>query len=191
MADEDFEAVNNDKFDMNKYPETRSFAANGFRLEQGEGMIYPIVDWNKLGAFFVNRVTPPMKNYIEQSITEQKELMWDDGGLIIPVERIADRAAWWEQFNKSNPYFVRSEETQNHQRGMLSALIWGADNTPAFNYEDQTLTEEFKKAWAYTLQKYPGTETAKAVKEISDLMTTEGGKKTKKVEEAMQKYVAQ
>lgn len=188
-TDDDFDAVNNNKFDMNKYPETRAFAAAGFGLSQGEGSIFPIVDWNKLGAFFLNRVTPPMKSYIEEITIEKNTPMWDDGGITIPIEQIADHGAFWENFNKANPYFVRGDEAKMLQRSMVWTLIWGADNTPAFSYDDQTLTEDFKKAWAYTLQKYSGTEIAKAVKEVSDLLAAEGGKKTKKVEDLMQKYV--
>ncbi len=187
-SDADYEALAKETFDMKKYPGTKTLAESGFRLEEGEGMIFPIVDWAKLGAVFIGKVTPPMKNYIEQSILEQKENLWSDGGIIIPLEQVADRAAWWEKFNQANPFFVRSEETQNSQHGLLFLLICGVDNTPVFDSENETVTEDFKKVWAYIQQKYAGTELGKSVKEMSDLVAAEGGKRTKKVEALMQKY---
>lgn len=190
-ADADYIAIDEEKFEMSKYPLTKQIAENGFRLEVGEGMIFPIADWSKLGAFFAAKITPPMKNYLEQNIAEQKDQMWSDGGIIIPLEKVADRAAWWEKFNQINPYFVRSEETQNSQHGLLFMLICGADNTPVFDFESGGVSEEFKKAWAYVQQNYAGTELGKAVKEMTDLVAAEGGKRSKKVEALMEKYMTQ
>jgi hypothetical protein len=190
-ADSDYEAISKESFDMNKYPATKSIAENGFHLVEGEGMIFPVVDWQKLGAFFATKVSPPMKNYLEQNIAEQKKRLWSDGGIMIPLEEVADRAAWWEKFNQANPYFVRSEESRNAQESLLFLLIFGADNTPAFNYEDQMVTEDFKKAWAYVQQKYAGTSLGKSITEMADLVAAEGGKKTKKVEALMEKYMTE
>jgi hypothetical protein len=190
-ADADYEAISKETFDMKKYPGTKTLAENGFCLAQGEGMVFPVSDWSKFGAFFANKVTPPMKNYLEQSIREQKEQMWDDNGIIIPLEQVVDRAAWWENFNKANPYFVRSEEAQNAQHSLLFMMICGANNTPVFAGETETVSEEYKKAWAYAQTKYAGTELGRSVKEMADLVTAEGGKRTKKVQDLMEKYMTE
>ena len=186
----DYEAITNETFDMNKYPATKILAENGFKLAQGEGMVFPVVDLSKLGAAFATKVTPPMKNYVEQSILEQKDMILDDDGIVIPLEQVADRAAWWEKFNLANPYFVLSEETQNAQHSLLFFLICGANNTPVFQGENELVSEDFKKAWAYVQQKYAETELGRSVKEMSDLVTTSGGKRTQKVNALMEKYLA-
>ena len=188
-TDVEYSAIDEDKFDVNKYPATRQLAENGFRLEVGEGMVFPIVDWTKLSAAFATKVTPPMKNYLEETSKEQNDRMWDDGGIVIPLEEVADRAVWWEKFNRSNPYFVRSEESKNTQKGLIFMMICGADNTPVFQGEKLTLSEDFKKAWAYVQQKYVGTELGKSVKEMADLVAAEGNQKTPKVDALMQKYM--
>lgn len=188
-TDSDYIAISDGKFDLNKYPATKQIAENGFRLETGEGMVFPVVDWGKFGASFATRVTPPMKTYLERSIAERNEIMWSDGGIIIPLEKVADRAAWWEQFNKANPYFVRHEETRDNFRGLVFMLVCGADNTPVFEWESQAVTEEYKKVWAYVQQKYAGTELGKSVKEMSDLVAAEGGKRTEKVDAFLEKHM--
>lgn len=187
----DYQAVEKETFNMKQYPATQALALNGFRLEQGEGTIFPVTEWAKFGDFFGTKVTPAMKNYIEQSIAEQKNLISDDGGIVITLESVADRAAWWEKFNQANPYFVRSEETQNNQHGLIFTLICGANNTPVFTGEPEAVSADFQKAWVYVQQKYAGTELGRAVKEMADLVAAEGGKRSKKVDTLMQRFMAE
>ncbi len=187
-TDEDYEAIRTEKFDSNKYPLTKSLMANGFRLELGEGMVFPIVDWAQLANFFASKVTPPMKVYILQNLAEQKESAYDDGGIIIGLDTLAERAIFWEKFNQQNPYFVRNYQTIESERWLRLVMVNGSDNTPVFDYENQTVSEEFKKVWALILTKYPGSKLAKDVKSISDLVASEGGKRTKKVEDWQIKY---
>lgn len=181
--DADYEAIYRKKFDMNKYPLTRSFAESGFRFETGEGAIFPIVDLAKLADFFAEKVTPPMKQFIQQNVNEQKEQLGEDGGIIIPLEQVADRAAWWEKFNNDNPYFLLSHESKLNEHNMTLTLISGSNNTPVFDYETQAIDAGYKKAWEYVQQKYAGTRIAKRVKEFADLCATEGWKKSEKIEQ--------
>lgn len=187
-TEQDYKDLFESKFDMNKYPDTKALGENGFRLATGEGMVFPIVDWNQLSAFFSGKVTAPMGVYLREKTAENNQSMYSDGGIIVPLTQIADRAATWEKFNKDNPYFVRQEQTQESERWMRLVMVNGADNTPIFEYESQIITEDFKKVWAYIAEKYPGTKLASVTKEIADLAAAEGWKRTKKVEDWQLKY---
>jgi hypothetical protein len=151
-------------------------------------MIYPIVDWAKLADFFSTKVTPPMKEYILQNVVEQKDNAYDDGGIVIGMDTIADWAAFWEKFNKMNPYFVRSYETTDSERWQRHTVLVGSDNTPCYDFETQAIRDDFKKVWAYAQQKYPGTKLAKDAKELADLCAAEGWKRSKKVEDWQTNY---
>ena len=185
---EDYEAIANHKFDMGKNPVTQSLAENGFELAQGEGMVFPVVDWNRLQAFFGAKVTPAMKVYLDQEVKEGDQPAWDDGGIIISLEELADRAAFWEKFNRENPHFALTEETKESERWTRLVLVSGADNTPIYNSENQDITNDYKSVWAYIQQKYPGTKLAGSTKEIADLCAAEGWKRTKKVEDWQMKF---
>jgi hypothetical protein len=187
-TDQDYMDIHDNKFDMNRYPATKPLAENGFRLATGEGMVFPVVDWNQLSAFFSGKVTGPMAVYIKEETTESNETMYNDGGIIVPLQEIADRAAAWEKFNKDNPYFVRKEETLESERWMRLIMVNGSDNTPTFDYETQMIRDDFKNAWVYIAQKYPGTQLAAVTKELSDLCASEGWKRTKKVEDWQVKF---
>lgn len=187
-TDQDYMDIHDNKFDMNRYPATKPLAENGFRLATGEGMVFPVVDWNQLSAFFSGKVTASMATYLKEETTENNETMYNDGGIIVPLQEIADRAASWEKFNKDNPYFVRKEETIESERWMRLIMVNGSDNTPTFDYESQMIREDFKNVWVYIAQKYPGTQLAAVTKELSDLCASEGWKRTKKVEDWQVKF---
>lgn len=187
--DEDYAAIYENKFDMNKYPVTKSLAENGFVLESAEGMVFPLVDWDKLGAFFGPKVSASMKSFLDEEMLEKQNTDSEDGGLIIPIQQIADRAVFWEKFNQANPYFILRYETLESQRWMLIVLLNGMDNTPMSDYETKNVLEEYKKAWAYVQEKYPGTLVASKCKEISDLCLAEGWKRTQRVEDWQTKAV--
>lgn len=187
-SDEDYQAIDANRFVMNKYPIAKELGSNGFRLYTGEGLVFPVVDWNKLSSFFATKVTPPMKIYLLQTAMEKTENFMNDGGFSIPMEQVADRAVFWEKFNQEHPDFVLREETRESQQWLRHGLTNGADNTPVFDYETKAVREEFTKMWKYVQEKYPGTAAARRVKEFSDMIAAEGGKLTNKVEDLRQKY---
>jgi hypothetical protein len=190
-ADTDYEAIYKNTFDATKYPVTKNLAENGFGIATGEGMVFPVTDWSKLRDFFAPKTTPAMKAFIEQHTAEENTPMYEDGGLIVPIEKVAERAVFWEKFNQLNPDFVLNEQTKESQMWMRNVILNGADNTPMYEYESQTVNEEYKKTWADIQQKYPGTELARQVKQVADLCAAEGWKRTKKVEDLQMKLLEQ
>jgi hypothetical protein len=187
----DFDAIYEDKFDMNKYPLTKSFAENGFRLESGEGMVFPISDWQRLHDFFTGKITPVLQSYLDQDLMERKALDSDDGGLMIPLADMADRAIFWEKFNKDNPYFVMADRTKISEQWMRAVVISGMDNTPMYSGETKAIEKEFKDTWAAVQQKYPGTQLAQKCKEIADICAANSWKYTDKVEQWHINFVEQ
>ena len=181
-TEEDYRAIQKDQFDLQKYPESRAFHQNGFRLEVGEGNVYPVADWQRLYDFFGPKVSPVMKRYLDQEVVEKREVETEDAGIVIPIEQIAERAVFWERFNLENPTFVLSDQTQISARWTRELLFFGADNTPLFDFETKQIQPEFKAAWQLVQEKYPGTQVAQKCKEISALCAANGWKYTKEIE---------
>jgi hypothetical protein len=179
----DFEEIENRRFDVGKNPTTKSLSESGFALAQGEGMVFPVVDWNRLQTFFGAKVTPTMKKFMDQRVLENNKQAWEDGGIILPLEAIADRAAFWEKFNRENPHFVLGAETSESERWMRLVLVCGADNTPTYDYETREIGGDYKKVWTYIQQQYPGTKLAASATLIEGLCKAEGWKRTRKVED--------
>jgi hypothetical protein len=185
---EDYEAVAANRFDMNTYPITQKLAENGFTLAVGEGSVFPVPDMRRLHDFFVAKVTPPMKEYILQELLEFEHQAYSDGGIIIPLEQLADRAIFWEKFNQQHPYFLMMEQTKESQKWTAHSILRGDNNTPFYYSEDKKIIEDFKKVWTYVIQKYPETDLGKNVRELFAVCEAEGWKYTEKVEKVSLKY---
>lgn len=190
-TEDDQNLIYQGQFNLEKYPLTQHLSVCGFRLQIAEGSIFAIADFRDFEDFFAGNVTPGMKNYLQQIRKEQDKTAFDDGGIVIPLEELADRAAFWEKFNQEQPYFVLSEETQMSQQWTLEALMNGANNTPAFEYESNKLNEDFKKAWTYAASHYSNLKVGKSAKKLLDLVASEGNKKTKKVEDFLASFQSQ
>lgn len=172
-----------DRFNHDKYPTTALFAANGFRMVFGEGSIFPVVNWSKFQDYFGPRVTQPMQMFINQRTAQQNVPMYDDGGLLIPLEKVADVAVFWEKFNRNNPYFPLGEQCRESERWLRIVLTCGSDNTPVFSSETETVGENFRSAWEYIQQAYPNSSLAKLTRQMADLCAAEGWKRTQKVQD--------
>ncbi len=177
----DAQAVYKGHFDYSKYPITDSLYQNGFRLAWGEGMFFPVVNWERLREFFGPRVSPAMQRYIAQRTEEYKHPIYNDGAIVVPLEAIAEMAVWWENFNRRYPYFVRRQEARESEHWLRLVLLNGVNNTPVFSSETEEVSQAYRSAWEYTLQRHPKTELARRVKEMADLCAAEGWKRTEKV----------
>jgi hypothetical protein len=187
FTDEDYSAIYENRFDMNKYPITKQAQTNGFTVETTEGMVFPITDWARLYQFFASKVGPAFKAYLDQEQIEKRDPESSDGGLAITLEELVKRAAFWEKFNKDNPHFVLNDITIESEKWTAFALTNGMDNSPIYDYETETITPEFKAAWANIQQQYPGTKLAAKCKEFSDLCARYNWKKTPEVQAWMEK----
>ncbi|MBL7795314.1 MAG: hypothetical protein JNJ90_02330 [Saprospiraceae bacterium] len=183
-SDEDLNRVYENKYDMGKSPVTKTLDAAGFRLATAEGMIFPVVDRKKLLDFFGKNVTPGMKQYIEQNWIELAEPSMSDAHIAIELEQLADRGIFWENFNKTNPWFVRKDETAEHEAWVRLSMINGL----IFNEETGEAYPEYVKVWAYIQQKYPDSQLGKDVAAFTRLLAAEGNKKTQKVADFQDEY---
>ncbi len=172
-----------DRFNHDKYPATALLAANGFRLVFGEGSIFPVANWSKFQDYFGPRATHSMQKFINQRTAQQNAPMYDDGGLLIPLEKVSDVAVFWEKFNQENPHFPLGDQCRESERWLRIVLTSGSDNTPVFSNETQTVGEDFRSAWDYIQQTHPNTELAKLTKQMADICAAEGWKRTQKVQD--------
>jgi len=172
-----------DRFNHDKYPTTAQLAANGFRLVFGEGAIFPVVNWGRFQDYFGPRATHPLQKFINQRTAQQNTPMYDDGGLLIPLEKVADVAVFWEKFNRENPHFPLGDQCRESERWLRIVLTSGSDNTPVFSNETQTVGEDFRSVWDYIQQAHPNTELAKLTKQMAELCAAEGWKRTPKVQD--------
>jgi hypothetical protein len=180
-TDKEYESIWKKKYDMNSRPETSTLARNGFALATGEGMVWPVADISRMKVFFAPKGTPALKAYMDMEETEFIKPAYTDGGIIIPLEELADRAVAKERFIDQYPYFPFRQQLEYSENWTQFELVVGADNTPAFNYETYEIEPDFEKVWAYILKKYPDTRLADRLRKTQALIAANGGKFTDEV----------
>jgi len=136
---------------------------NGFRVGEEEGMCYIQQDRDFVATWFYNYVSPVMKKYLIQLNKENKLIYMEDAGITINYDELVDRALWWEQFVKNQPYFIAKKSAVANQRTYLTLLIEGSDNTWVMDPETKKLDDYFKKAYADVENKSPSSDVGKTV----------------------------
>jgi len=169
-------------FDLNTFPETKQLAEGGFLLMAAEGSVFPEVNYRTLSMLFSGKLSPSLQAYYDQTAKETDKPVWDDGGIILPLPEIADRAAWWERFTKDNPTFVQREAARFNAAYLIHSITNGGDNTPIFDYEKEEIAPEFRAVWKTVQQKYPGTRLAEMCGRIEKAAEASNWKMTPEVE---------
>jgi hypothetical protein len=185
--EEDYMAIFENKFPMDKYPYTKLLAASGFTLGSAEGMVFPIVDWRALKGFFQGKVTAPMQQFVDQSLLESEDPAFSDAHLAITDEQLVDRAIFWEKFNQANPNFPKPD-AQESGRWLPLAIINGDAGLGNRDYDTKEISPDVKKIWEYVMKKYPSSQLANKVKEIYELCKAEDWKYSDKVEQWGNEY---
>lgn len=120
---------------------------SGFKIETAEGMYFPVVDYS---AYLKYReaVTPDIAAYINIMAVEADKTPAKDGALTISWAEILKRALNQEQFIKNYGSSPKAEEVRNLLQRYASFALYGANNTPLFDYETGQMVAEAKKAYA-------------------------------------------
>ena len=124
-----------------------------------EGDTYIGQDLDFLEKWFSPIVSPVMKEYIARLNKDDKEGFQEDAGLTISTVQLASRTVWWEQFAAKYPDAITASLATNYWKGYLGTLLEGMDNTPVMDYENKTISDDYKTAYTYIQNKYPGTKT--------------------------------
>ncbi len=179
----DYQKVNEGKYAMKDNPVTRSLMENGFALATAEGSIFPVPDIESSWGYFSDKVSPAMNTYLRLTLENFRNPDADDGGLVIPLADVADRAIGWERLLKENPHFFLREEAEGHKNWYAFTLLMGMNNTPATTDEAGILGTEFLQAWKAVLAKYPDSELAQRVRTMMGFTDKAKGKMTEDARE--------
>lgn len=133
---------------------------NGFKLSSSEGTVYIEQDRSFVTKNLSAMMSEPMKMYLTQIETENREGFSEDAAITIKPKQHVDRIIWYENFIKANPGFIMIENCKNYKKAYLTYLLQGIDNTPLYSDAEQmTLAPYYTAAFKYLLKTYPESET--------------------------------
>ncbi len=122
---------------------------NGYKIETAEGFFFPVIDYS-LYKQYRQKVTPDMTAYIDLMAEESDKTPVKDAALVISWQEVLRRSLKQEQFIKEYGNSVKSEDVRQLLTRYLSFALYGANNTPLFDYEDKQMIPAAKKAYLAT-----------------------------------------
>lgn len=113
----------------------------GYIYSSAEGMVFPVTDYTEF-AKYKNLYSHEFGALLNQLAYNNVSILASDGGLVVGYDHVAARIFEGDnqlQTSEDNPYqkFLAMEYISN-----LSVLLFGLDNTPAYDYETLKLRED-------------------------------------------------
>lgn len=93
---------------------------------------------------FGNYLSTAMRDYISETIKEANERLIEKDKIVLPVEKIAERTTWWENFINENKDFILLSECRLTYNFYLSTLLHGIDNPTASGFKGLRNEKEFR-----------------------------------------------
>ena len=160
---------------------------NGFRLSIVEGKVDWVQDVDFLARQFYRLVSPNMRAYLNQMQLESEVYWQENQRLLVPAAKIAEWAAFWSNFADRNTEFLLAPEARQRSRQLLTMLIYGLQNSPAFDAQKR-LSEDYKSAYEYIIEHSPNSDIGERFIEYYSLLKDNDFKRTSAVEQAQLEF---
>ncbi|MEO1435326.1 MAG: SH3 domain-containing protein [Bacteroidota bacterium] len=154
--------------------QAQKFRANllrsGFLIRVSEGTPYIEASPKYLLDNLKNYLSEPMKTFQTQLIQESNQGLLEDAGLVIPLNTLAERIRWKENFINQHPNFIYRKEIEALKTTELGLLLLGVDNTPAFDFETGIYQTDRKDLLEHLQRSYPDAPSSQTIGQFLDLL---------------------
>jgi hypothetical protein len=101
---------------------------------------------------------------------------------------LGERLAFWDDFILQYPGSVFFKHAKPMKKMYLYYFLAGMDNTPAFNYIDNTIDQNFLEAYRNYVKVHTSHPSAAVIQEYLALLERSDFKKSPEIETYIQKY---
>ena len=151
----------------------------------GEGGVYVVPDFDWMNRILLPKTSASADQYFLLLAAEEKNPTLLDAGLAIEATELADRLIITESLlNKKLPAYF-TDDVQRKHKFYTGTFLFGSDNSPALEYNEISLTEQFSKGYDYLMRKYPSSNAAQL---IGDWQTIVKTKNRTEVEAWLKRY---
>jgi len=118
----------------------------GYKLETAEGEFFPVIDYEFLQRYRQS-VTPDIVAYLDLMAVESRATPIKDAALMISWPEIIERALNQERFLKQYGDSPKAADVRQLLNRYTLFALYGANNTPLFSYNTQTMVPAAKQAY--------------------------------------------
>lgn len=154
--------------------------ANGFKIIPLEGNYYPIIDYEQY-QIYQPYVNEDIKAYIDIAASESTQACLNDAAMTITWPELARRALRSEKFITQYPDSARIDDVRQQHDIYVTTYLYGANNTPAFDYDTKILNQKARQSY-YETAKSSG-QIAEVIKQYLTVLEKNQYKRTPEVEQ--------
>ncbi|HBN82948.1 MAG TPA: hypothetical protein DDZ89_03820 [Clostridiales bacterium] len=141
----------------------------GYKVDHGEGMAYPVIDYSYLKAFN-EYATPEIRDYIDIMAVESDQAFAKDAALIIGWDEVVNRALSLENYLDEYDLSDRTQDIGTLYNRYVYITLSGLDNTPLFDHETKVMKEEAKAAYEEAIKDNTESEYLTMLTEYMELL---------------------
>lgn len=160
--------------------------ANGFKLIPLEGNYYPIVNY-QVYEVYQPYVADDIKAYIDIAASESEQVSLEDAALVISWPELAERTLRAEAFIKKFPASVRIDDVRKQYDIYIASYLYGANNTPAFDYETRVLDDKARRSYVEMSGHHQESKLAQTIKQYLPVLERNHYKRTPEVDDFLKK----
>ena len=141
---------------------------NGYIVESGEAGNYLDLDFRLIVHSFSNTISDEIKEYLLILAAEAENHAYDDGGLVIEVQDLANRLGRIERFRTLYPKSPLNRKLDVYDKIYLRLYLAGALNTPVLHAEG--MNQETWDSYEDYTSRYDSTRLTSLLKEYMALL---------------------
>jgi hypothetical protein len=151
----------------------RDMMAHHTQLQSdGEGGIYLGYDYTWLSKAIGDKVSAPVRTYLQVTSTEASTPFSTDAAIVIPPQALADRALITEQLSTQTLPSALAQDVSRVNKVYTNALLFGTDNTPSLQAGTNRWVPAFQQVYQYVQTKSPNSALAKKINEWQSVVAS-------------------
>lgn len=157
--------VLNEKYTQNIDPDDTYYRNNWVKLPCVEGIYFYAVNTDYLLKKFGKYLSPSYNEWLKFIV--KKETVMQDGGLIVPPDKLREYIIFIEKFVEQNPNFILIGEAKKILNSYLITYLVGVDNSPIFDkWNTRKMKPEFKESYEKFLSENKDSKYYPMVEEL-------------------------
>lgn len=137
-------------------------------------------EWAHIGSIgfyelkFDDYLSSSVKEFLLMDYIEGKNPYAMDGGICIPLDDLAGRAANWERYAIKFPESVFVSMAKFNFKWRFSAYILGCDNSPIYDRTTKKIRPKLLESYRMYITKYPENPSSKIVSDVVSILEKRG-----------------
>lgn len=154
---------------------------SGYKIETAEGTYFPVLNY-EIYKNYSNYVSEDLKDYIEIMAVESNNTPAKDAAIMISWDELLQRALKQEEFINKYKNSIRVNEVKELYKKYTAFALYGANNTPNFDYNTKTLLPEVRASYIKAIKEENNSKLLSSIKGLVNVLEKSNYKLTDDVE---------